>query len=645
MKRGHVNRVAPDSTQPTLLRFGRQVCGSLDTAANREWLVTDGLGGFAMGTVAGLRTRRYHGLLIVATAPPIGRKMGLAALDPVLIVGNERIELATHEWSSGAVAPGGYRHLSEFSIIDGVPRWRWSIGPIVLEAEIAMLHGQPATGIVYRLVQSGSSPVRLEVTALCTWRDVHGERFASSDPMVEHTPDGFSFEGAYRVRGPGFESAGQWYRGVHHREEAARGLNPHEDLWCAGRFSSALAAGDALEIEAWVDDSAEPPSARHIVASARQRFVDIATLADATTMEERLLAHAADQFIVAGSSGPTVVAGYPWFGDWSRDTMTSYEGLFLETGRHDEGRALLLAAAATVSEGMLANTGDAGGTEYNTVDGTLWFLHAIGRHIERTGDRQLGVTLGPTVQSIIDHHRTGTRFGIRVDTDALVTQGADGWALTWMDARVNGDPVTARRGKPVEVNALWVRGLDVAVSLGLDVTDLADAARASFVARFVCPDGGLLDVVDGPDGDDSTQRPNQLIASALGIVPPATTLSAVELLVTSIGLRSLAPTDDRYRGRHRGSGNERDGAYHQGTVWPWLIGPYVDGALPLGHNLTGVLDGLFAHLSEWGLGSVSETADGDAPHDATGCPFQAWSVAELFRAARAVKGAALVDGP
>ncbi len=619
------------------LKFGRQVCGSLDNAAHREWLVTDGLGGFAMGTVAGLSTRRYHGLLVIATAPPIGRMMGLAALDPVLIVGGRRIELAAHEWSGGAMSPSGYRDLSEFSIIEGVPRWRWSVGPVVLEAEIAMLHEQPATGIAYRLLHAGTAPVSLEVTALCTWRDVHGERFAGDDPTVEHTTEGFSFEGAYYVRGPGFERAGQWYRGVYHREEAARGLNPTEDVWCAGRFSAALTVGSTLQVEAWASGSAVPPAAAEIVASARQRFADIAALAEATSTEEQLLAHAADQFIVTGASGPTVVAGYPWFGDWSRDTMTSYEGLFLETGRHAEGRTLLLTAAAAVSEGMLANTADAGGTEYNTVDGTLWFLHAIGRHIERTHDHQLGVTLRPTIQSIIDHHLIGTRFGIRVDVDGLVTQGAHGWALTWMDARVGGNPVTARRGKPVEVNALWVRGLDVAVALGLDVAPLADQARASFTARFIRPEGGLYDVIDGPDGDDSTVRPNQLIASALGLVSATTTLPDVGSLITSVGLRSLPPEDRRYLGQHRGDGNGRDSAYHQGTVWPWWIGPYVDSMAALGGDLSSAVSGLLAHLGEWGLGSVSETTNGDTPHDATGCPFQAWSVAELFRAARVTK--------
>ena len=251
----------------------------------------------------------------------------------------------------------------------------------------------------------------------------------------------------------------------------------------------------------------------------------------------------------------------------------------------------------------------------------------------------------PTLQSIVDHHVAGTRFGIRVDDDGLVTQGADGWALTWMDARVDGEPITARRGKPVEVNALWIRGLFVVAALttraGGDPSKLLAmeaAARRSFAARFARPDGhGLYDVVDSPDGDDSSVRPNQLLAVSLPgepLVDAGSVLAAVEPLVTSIGMRSLSPLDPRYVGRHRGGPGERDAAYHQGTVWPWLIGPYVDAVRAAGAAPPELLSGLDAHVNEWGLGSVSETADGDAPHDATGCPFQAWSVAELLRARR-----------
>jgi len=623
------------------VRFGRQVCGSLDDGASREWLVADGVGGYAMGTVAGLRTRRYHGLLVVATEPPIGRRLGLAALDPVLVLGDGRVRLAVHEWAGGAVDPDGFVHLSTFELIDGVPRWRWSIGDVVVEREIAMAYGRPAVGVVHRVVRS-PGPVRVELAALCTWRDVHGERFAGGDPPVEGTSDGFVFEGRYRVAGPGFDPGGQWYRGVRYRVEAERGLNDREDLWFAGTFHASLAAGEEASVTAWAGDLGNgPPPAGHIVAAAQERARDVAVRAGAADAVDRTLAVATDQFVV---QGPTVVAGYPWFGDWSRDTMTSYEGLLLETGRFDEGRALLLRAAGSLSEGMLANTADVGGEpEYNTADATLWFLHAIGRHVDVTGDLDLAASLAPALDDVIERHVRGTRYGIGVDrADGLLAQGAAGLALTWMDARVDGRPVTRRDGKAVEINALWINDLATVVSLqerlGRDSSrtrSLEETARSSFIRRFVRR-GQVMDVVDAPTGDGAEARPNQLLAVSLPYAPlrEGAVVRASALLLTSVGLRSLAPSEPGYVGRHRGGPAERDRAYHQGTVWPWLIGPYVEAALRTGVDVTGVLEGLEAHLHEWGLGSISETADGDPPHAATGCPFQAWSVAELLRARR-----------
>lgn len=641
--------------------FGRQTFGQLAECAAREWLVTDGLGGYAMGTVGGLRTRRYHGLLVTATAPPIGRRLALAALDPAVVIGDRRIRLATHEWATGHVVPAGYEHIDRFDVTDAVPRWRWSVADVILEAELAMAHGSPAVGVRWRLLRAGAQEtVRLDVEALCTWRDVHGQRFAGADPVVRSTAGGFVFEESYRVRGPGFEPAGVWYRGVHHRDEAARGLNPNEDLWFAGRFTTTLAAGATCEVEAWAGDLAErPPPAGTMIDAARARARDVARCAGASDDVDALLAHAVDQFVVTTSSGPTVVAGYPWFGDWSRDTMTAYEGLFLETGRADEGRELLRAAAATLSEGMLANTADAGGTEYNSVDGAIWFLHALGRHVERSGDHDLGSELLPALRHIVEYHLAGTRFGIRIDGDGLLTQGADGWALTWMDARVNGAAVTPRRGKPVEVNALWIDGVTAAGAIaraaGADPSrfdTLAETSRASFCSRFVRPGGaGLFDVVDGPEGADPTVRPNQLLAVSLPHAPlldPRSVLTAVAPLVTSVGLRSLAPDDGRYVAYHRGRPTERDAAYHQGTVWPWLIGPWVDALVRTGEVRPDLLDGLDAHVADWGVGSVSEAADADPPHLATGCPFQAWSVAELLRARRRLRAGTnptIHDGP
>jgi predicted glycogen debranching enzyme len=617
------------------MRFGRQLCGDLDAASTREWLVADGMGGFAMGTVSGLRTRRYHGLLVVATEPPGGRMLALAALDPVLVIGGTPHRLGVHEWSGGSVDPQGHVHLATFELENGVPRWRWQIGDVVLEREIAAEHGRPATAVVHRLV-AAPGPVRLELSALGTWRNAHGERFGDGAPGVENVADGYVFEGRYRVEGPGFTPAGDWFRGVGYREEAARGLGDHEDLWHAGTFGGELAVGETITVRAWASDLEEtPPPGPELVRRQHQRARDLIAHAHAADDVESTLVLAADQFVV---SGPTVVAGYPWFGDWSRDTMTSYEGLFLETRREDEGRRLLFRNAETLSEGMLANTADTGTLEYNTADGTLWFLHAVARHVERTGDLELASSLAPQLLQVVDAHARGTRYGIAVDpADGLLTQGAEGLALTWMDARIDGVPVTPRAGKAVEINALWINGLgavsDVCSKVGIDSSTperLEAQARASFPKAFL-REGALRDIVG-----DERRRPNQLLALSLPHAPlrERSIVAACAPLLTSVGLRSLTPDDPAYTPRHRGGPAERDRAYHQGTVWPWLIGPYAEASHRTGALPDAIFDGLEAHLDEWGLGSVSETADGDPPHAGTGCPFQAWSVAELLRARR-----------
>jgi predicted glycogen debranching enzyme len=624
--------------------FGPGVCGRLDEGASREWLVPDGCGGYAMGTVSGLRTRRYHGLLVPSLEIPAQRRVALAALDPVLeLPSGAEVRLGVHEWASGAVVPEGHLYLERFDLVDGVPRWRWRIGDIVVERELAMVHGRPAVGVVHRLVSGG--PVRLSLEALCTWRDAHGERYASGPPLsVTPTVDGVQIEQAYRLAGPGWQPAGEWYLGALLREEEARGLAAQEDLWYAGRFGTDLRRpGAALEVRAWAGDlSDEPPRAGDIVNLARDRARAVVSAARPADEVDAALALAADAFVVRG---PDVVAGYPWFGTWSRDTMMSYEGLFLATGRAEEGRRLLTAYARTLSEGMLANTADTGAPEFNTVDGTLWFVHAIGRHVAATGDTDLAQELLPALDGIVKEHVDGTRFGIKVDSgDYLLSAGMPGYALTWMDARVDGVGVTPRIGKPVEVNALWINALGVIGQLrGDGGGELFRRATESFRSVFPAPTGWLYDVVDGAPTatPDAALRPNQLLAYALPYAPlyGQRHSSAIDAnLVTPLGLRSLSPTEPGYRGRHRGGSAARDHAYHQGTVWPWLLGPYADSLRASGRPAAGLFTGLSAHLGEFGLGSISETADGDRPHGATGCPFQAWSVAEVLRARRAAGG-------
>lgn len=628
--------------------FGPQVVGDLTAGGSREWLLTDGCGGYAMGTVSGLRTRRYHALLVVAGATPAARHAGLVALDPVVtLASGAQVRLATHEWASGAVDPRGHELLERFDLVEGVPRWRWRIGDTVLEREIAMTHGRPGVAVVHRLIAGG--PVKLALDALCTWRDAHGERYADGPPpRVIPTADGATVEQAYRLAGPGWTPTGQWWRGAHHREEAERGLHPQEDLWHAGRFGGSLEApGDTLDVLAWARDLDDRPApAASVVDGARERNRAVVAAARPADAVDATLALAADAFIVRTATGPDVVAGYPWFGAWSRDTMTSYEGLFLCTGRADEGRELLRAYTATLSEGMLANTADTGSVEYNTCDATLWYLHAVERHVALTGDTDLAAELLPALRGVVDAHLAGTRYGIRVDpADGLITQGAAGEALTWMDARVYGVPVTPRLGKPVEVNALWVNGLAGVVALarrtgqdpGAAPTALARALD-TFRLRYPAPTGWLYDVLDGPGGNDLALRPNQLLAWSLPHAPlepdPAALGTIGAALMTPLGPRSLAPDSAGYEPRHRGGPAQRDAAYHQGTVWPWLVGPYASAVKRLGTEIHVLFGGIESHLREFGLASVSETADGLAPHVATGCPFQAWSVAEALRARR-----------
>jgi predicted glycogen debranching enzyme len=403
-----------------------------------------------------------------------------------------------------------------------------------------------------------------------------------------------------------------------------------------GTFSARLEAGDALEVVAWAGDLADPPpAAAVVVARARERAR--AVTAGAEDGLEGALRLAADAFVVSTPTGPGIVAGYPWFGEWSRDTMICLDGLLLATGRHAVARAVLERWAATLSQGMLANTTDSGTPEHNTIDGTLWFVHAVGRYTAASGDPSLAASLLGELDRVVAHHVNG-----------LLAGGQDGWALTWMDARYEGRCITPRIGKAVEVQALWVNALGTVEELRLATSGgsprwdaLAGHARRGFAERFPGGRGGLRDLVDGPAGADDSLRPNQLLAASLPHGPsqdPAIVTACRDTLLTPLGLRTLTPGDPAYRGAHHGPRLDRDEAYHQGTVWPWLLGPYVEAGVRTGVDVTGALDAMPAHLGEWGLGSVSETAEGDPPHAGTGCPFQAWSVAEVLRAHGLLRG-------
>ena len=564
-----------------------------------EWLATSGDGSFAMGTPGGERTRRYHGLLSASDAGLSDRRVRLAEL-----------RLALDE----TVLDGSV--LAEFSLTDGIPRWRWRVGSVVVERELALPPGRSVVGVVDRVL---SAPGAVQLR----WQAVGGDlRWR------------WEFPGELTARRPSRRLRYQ------DRDEAARGYPADEDLPVLSEISAEFLPGEALGFVGWLGgEPAEDAAA--VIEAARRRSRGVT--ASATDALDAQLLHAADQFVVT-TPAVDVIAGFPWFGAWSRDTLTAYDGLFLATGRLDEGATLLERLAATLSDGMLANTTDFGGQDHNTVDAAMWFLHAVERHLAVTGDLDLGRRLLPGLGSIVEHHLAGTRYGIRVDADGLITQGAPGAALTWMDARVDDRAITQRAGKPVEVNGLWVAGLGFLAGLRTQLGEPAHhlealyaRAAASFVRRFPLPGGGLADVVDGPAGDDRTLRPNQLIAAGTAAVPgldAAAVARACAPLVTPLGLRSLGPSEPGYAGRYVGPMPERDAVYHQGTVWPWLIGPYVDTLRRAGLPTDEVLAGLESHIPEAGFGSVSEVADGDPPHAPSGCPFQAWSVAELLRVRR-----------
>ena len=661
--------------------LGRGDFAQASNALNREWLLTNGLGGFASGTVAQANTRRYHGLLVAALRPPLERVLLLAKLDASIRYGGAEWALGCNEFADGTLAPHGYRHLSAFSLELGTPTWTYACADALLQQRIWMGRDSNTTYVAFSVL-AATQALDLELLPLCTYRDYHSHAHGGWQLDVAVQDRSFvitAFPGArpYSLgidRGDVIPGA-DWYWGFRHRTETQRGLDADEDLYKPGTFRVKLAAGQSATLIA----SAQPgraecsgPALRREVA--RRRALLRAAPDDAPAWI-RQLTLAADQFIVARAeraarrSGTTVIAGYPWFGDWGRDTMIALPGLTLTTGRAADAASILRTFSLHVSEGMLPNRFPEGGEtpEYNTVDATLWYFHAIDAYLQATADQALLRDLYPTLRDMVEWHRRGTRYGIRVDpADGLLRAGVADTPLTWMDAKYGDCVVTPRIGKPVEVNALWHFALErmAAWSRTLGQAAAADAyageaqrVRESFVGSFWCEAAGHLhDVIDGPGGDpgahgrhtDSSLRPNQIFAVSLapGLLDARHARAVVDScrreLLTPVGLRSLSPRHADYAGSYAGGACERDAVYHQGTVWSWLLGPFVlahyrvyaDGAQALA-----LLTGLAPHLAEAGLGSISEIFDGDAPHAPRGCIAQAWSVAETLRAWYAITGA------
>jgi predicted glycogen debranching enzyme len=650
----------------------------------REWLLTNGLGGYASGTISGSVTRRYHGLLIAALPAPLGRVMMLNHLaEDVLLSDGRRVQFGGEEPSRAEDAPDSPLGLfiTEFRLECQLPVWRYDIEGVVIEKRVLLVHGQNTVHVTYQLL-SNHEGVRLELRPSFQfrphendvaepWKDeyrllIHGTRYEVHAGQ-DYPPLRLSLEG---------EAASFTHDGGHAREiaysvEAERGYRSRGILWSPGTFAMTLRAKRDATLSASTDSwdtllTLTPAQARKYEQQRRQRLITLAhpSARDAAAAE---LVLAADQFIIsptgrvedvararaAGDEVRSVIAGYHWFTDWGRDTMISLEGLTLVTGRHTEAGWVLRTFAHYVRDGLIPNFFPDGKNEgvYHTADATLWFFHALDRYLQVTKDRGTLQIILPKLLDIVDHHLRGTRFHIRVDpADGLLAQGAEGYQLTWMDAKVDDWVVTPRRGKAVEINALWYNALrllehwlrEEKMGRADEIKKHADRAGVAFNQRFWCEEAGYLyDVVDGENGDDSACRPNQVFAIALHhpVLDEARwqpVLDVVrERLLTPVGLRTLSRDHPDYKARYFGDLRARDAAYHQGTVWAWLIGPFIDAWLKAHPNerekARSWITALISHLDTACVGSISEVFDAEAPFTPRGCIAQAWSVAEALR--------------
>ncbi|MEH2160340.1 MAG: amylo-alpha-1,6-glucosidase [Nostoc sp.] len=660
------------------IEFGREICGNLNTAESREWLVTNGIGGYASGTVAGLLTRRYHGLLVAALKPPLGRTLLLTKLDETVLYDNRSYSLDTNRWADGTVSPHGYQNIEHFSLEGTIPLWRFAVADALLEKRVWMQQGVNTTYVQYTL-RRATQPLKLTLKAMVNYRDYHSDTQSNGWKMsVEEVEEGIcvtAYPGAVPVYllsdGGSASVADDWYYGFDLAVERYRGLRDREDHLHAATFEVTLNPGEAIAFVASTEKQTNlnAEAALKLRRTQEQKLtgfwnsnLPLNTKESPIWIKQLILA--ADQFIVdrpmpEEPNSKTIIAGYHWFSDWGRDTMISLPGLTISTGRPEVARSILRTFARYVDQGMLPNRFPDGGDrpEYNTVDATLWYFEAVRAYYSATDDDNLLAELFPVLADIINWHCRGTRYNIHLDpADGLLFAGVAGVQLTWMDAKVDDWVVTPRIGKPIEVNALWYNALRTmakfARHLGKphqEYEAMADRTKYRFSRFWNDETGYCYDVLDSPDGDDAALRPNQIFAVSLPESPltPVQQRSVVEVcgrsLVTSHGLRSrsvseglsLAPDHIQYKGKYGGNQYQRDGAYHQGTVWGWLLGPFVLAHLRVYKNpeqARQFLEPMANHLTAHGLGSLSEIFDGDAPMTARGCIAQAWTVAEVLRA-------------
>jgi predicted glycogen debranching enzyme len=642
----------------------------------REWLVTNGLGGYASGTVASVPTRRYHGLFVPNLPSPRGRTVMIPHLDEDVAFGAHRIRLSGVQRPDESLTGGTSDALAEFQYTWATPVWRFEFDGRVLQRRITMPHGQNTVCVEYRLLEGG--PIRLELRPWLAFRMHDGPLGSTGDwpftvTITRGRTEVEAFEGAaplrlaVRPRRGVFTADDRRSGRVLYQLELGRGYDHIDDLPSPGYFTVELRRGQVVALvastESWACLDVEPGAMFDAEHRRVKRLLALAPPAARTGIAAHLVL-AADQFVVLpgsrleeelraraeGDEARTVIAGYHWFTDWGRDTMISLDGLTLATGRHREARAILRTFSHYVQDGLLPNLFPEGQRTglYHTVDATLWYFHAIDRYLEATSDDETLHALFPVLESIVAHHEAGTQFGIGVDPeDGLVRAAAEGYQLTWMDAKVGDWVVTPRRGKPVEIQALWYnavrlmeRWADKLGKPGDRYAALAERARDSFNRRFWYEPGRhLYDVVDGEQGDDPSLRSNQVFAISLRFPVLdqsrwAPVLDVVRRrLVTPYGLRTLDPSHPEYHPRYEGDLRTRDAAYHQGLVWAWLIGHFVDAWRKV-HPGEGraFLEGVEHHLVDAGVGTVSEIFDAEPPHVARGCIAQAWSVAEILRA-------------
>jgi predicted glycogen debranching enzyme len=655
-----------------MIQFTKEICGDLNAALHREWLETNGLGGFASSTIIGLNTRRYHGLLVAATKPPVGRVVMLSKLEETFFIEDQPFDLSANRYP-GIVHPQGFRYLKQFRL-DPFPVFTYEIEGIEIEKTVFMIHGENSTVLQYELKKNNHperiKDVHLELRPLIAFRYYHSTTHENGaiNPEVEQRlglatvspyqglPSLHLAHNAIEMR-----KTGDWYRNFEYDAERERGLDFSEDLFnpMVLRFDLRLRSQASVIASTDQHDVAQVAAYRQAEVTRRLNIAASSPVISGMDHDAfvRDLANAADQYIVSRGDQKTVIAGYHWFSDWGRDTMIALPGLTLPTGRYDVARSILRTFAKHVDRGMLPNRfPDAGETpEYNTVDATLWFFETARAYLAYTGDLSfVRDELYPVFADIISWHVRGTRYGIKVDPSGLLTSGEQGVQLTWMDAKVGDWVVTPRRGKPVEIQALWYNALRIMEDLARRFADelgqkryrnMATVASWSFNRLFWNESTGCLyDVINGAPPDPSI-RPNQIFAVSLAhsMLSPERARRVVEKvqehLLTPYGLRSLAPTDTQYHGRYTGSPTERDGAYHQGTVWPWLLGPFITAYIKVNGGSNAArrqasewLAPLRDHLSDGGLGHISEIFDGDAPQRPVGCIAQAWSVAEILRA-------------